>query len=87
MGQSTKHPKRATPPAELNDDVGLAPADAIDPLIEAFKKDVDRTLLRANLKLTPEERSRKFLDFVRFAYGLAEAGRQARERNPNWGLK
>jgi hypothetical protein len=30
--------------AELNDDVDLAPADAIDPLIEAFKKDVDRTL-------------------------------------------
>jgi hypothetical protein len=30
-----------------------------DPIIEALKKDVDRTLLRANLRLTPEERLRK----------------------------
>ena len=30
----------------------LAPADFFDPVIEAYKKDVDRTLLRANLKLT-----------------------------------
>ncbi len=34
----------------------LAPADYCDPVIEAFKKDVDRTLLRENLKLTVEER-------------------------------
>jgi hypothetical protein len=27
-----------------------------DPVIEALKKDVDRTLLRENLALTPEER-------------------------------
>ncbi len=35
------------------------PADDLDPVIEAYKKDVDRTLLRENLKLTPEERVRK----------------------------
>lgn len=28
----------------------------LDPIIEAYKKDVDRTLLRENLKLTPDER-------------------------------
>ena len=27
-----------------------------DPVIEAYKRDVDRTLLRENLKRTPEER-------------------------------
>jgi hypothetical protein len=27
-----------------------------DPVIEAYKRDVDRTLLRENLKLSPEER-------------------------------
>jgi hypothetical protein len=27
-----------------------------DPVIEAYKKDVDRTLLRENLRRTPEER-------------------------------
>jgi hypothetical protein len=37
----------------------LAPADFLDPVIEAYKKDVDRTLLRQNLKLTVEERARK----------------------------
>ena len=36
-----------------------------DPVIEAYKKDVDRTLLRANLALTPEQRIRKLQDFVR----------------------
>jgi hypothetical protein len=30
-----------------------------DPVIEEFKKDIDRTLLRENLKLTPEQRLRK----------------------------
>src|SRR5688500_5261055 len=34
----------------------LAPADYIDPVVEAYKKDVDRTLLRENLKLTVEQR-------------------------------
>ena len=38
----------------------LPPADYCDPVIEAYKKDVDRTLLRENLKLTVEERFRKF---------------------------
>ena len=37
----------------------LAPPDYYDPVIEVFKKDVDRTLLRENLKLTVEERIRK----------------------------
>jgi hypothetical protein len=38
----------------------LAPADYIDPVVEAYKKDVDRTLLRENLKLSTDERSRTF---------------------------
>jgi hypothetical protein len=50
-GPSTN--KSATPP------VDLAPADYCDPVIEAYKKDVDRTLLRENLKLTVEQRIRK----------------------------
>jgi hypothetical protein len=37
----------------------LAPPDFRDPVIEAYKKDVDRTLLRENLKLSVEERIRK----------------------------
>jgi hypothetical protein len=41
----------------------LPPADFYDPVIEAYKKDVDRTLLRENLKLTVEERIRKAQSF------------------------
>ena len=37
----------------------LAPPDYHDPVIEVYKKDVDRTLLRENLKLSVEERLRK----------------------------
>lgn len=35
------------------------PALATDPVIEALKRDVDRSLLRANLRLTPIERLRR----------------------------
>ena len=41
----------------------LPPADLYDPVIEAYKKDVDRTLLRENLKLTIEQRIRKAQSF------------------------
>jgi hypothetical protein len=41
----------------------LPPADLYDPVIEAYKKDVDRTLLRENLKLTVEQRLRKAQSF------------------------
>jgi hypothetical protein len=49
-----------------------------NPVIEAYKKDVDRTLLRENLKLTPDQRLDKLQAFVRFAAELRVAGRRAR---------
>jgi hypothetical protein len=57
-----------------------------DPVIEAFKKDVDRTLLRENLKLTVEERFEKMLSFLRFTDELrrsAEAARAQEGRKGN----
>lgn len=56
----------------------LTPADYCDPVIEAYKKDVDRTLLRENLKLTVEERFLKFENFARFARELHEAGQRSK---------
>jgi hypothetical protein len=53
-------------------DVALGP----DPVIDAFKKDIDRTLIRENLRLTPDERLRKLQDFMRFVQGLREARRR-----------
>jgi hypothetical protein len=38
-----------------------------DPVIEAYKRDIDRTLLRENLKLTVEERFLKLMDLQSFA--------------------
>ena len=49
-----------------------------DPVIEAYKKDVDRTLIREMLKLTPEERILKLQDFVALAVEVQEAGRRLR---------
>jgi len=58
----------------------LAPADAFDPVVEAYKKDVDRTILRENLKLSPQERSEKFVSFMKSIWKLREiAERERRE--------
>jgi hypothetical protein len=51
----------------------LPPPDTFDPVIEAYKKDVDRTLLVANLRLTPNERSQKFQRFMEMVYELHRA--------------
>jgi hypothetical protein len=50
-----------------------------DPVIEAYKKDIDRTLLDANLKLSPEQRLLKLMEMQRFAEELRRAGQRARE--------
>ncbi len=50
-----------------------------DPVIEAYKKHIDRTLLIENLKLTPAERLRKLMELQRFAEALSEAGRKWRQ--------
>ena len=56
----------------------LAPPDYCDPVVDAYKKDVDRTLLRENLKLTVEDRFLKFKSFARFARELHDAGQRSR---------
>jgi hypothetical protein len=53
---------------------GLSP----DPVIEYYKKDVDRTLLREHLKLTPKQRQERLVAFMRDLDRLREAsGRRA----------
>ena len=46
-----------------------------DPVIEAFKKDVDRTLLRENLRLTVDQRLEQLQEMARLDAELA-ASRQ-----------
>ena len=47
-----------------------------DPVIECYKRDIDRTLIRANLQRTPEERLRNLMALQRFAEELRAAGRR-----------
>jgi hypothetical protein len=51
---------------------------APDPIIEAYKKDIDRTLLRENLKLSVEDRLRQLMQLQQFAEELRKAGRAVR---------
>ena len=38
-----------------------------NPVVEAYKKDIDRTLLLENLKLSTAERAEKMISALRFA--------------------
>ena len=49
-----------------------------DPVVEVYMRDVDRTLLRENLKLTPAQRLEKLVNFSKFASELRAAGERAR---------
>lgn len=46
-----------------------------DPVVEAYKKDVDRTLLRERLKLTVDQRLRDLERFQAEVRELQRAGR------------
>jgi hypothetical protein len=50
-----------------------------DPVIEAYKKDIDRALLRENLKLTVTQRFEKAMALQRFAEEMRRAGKASRQ--------
>ena len=53
-----------------------------DPVIEAYKKDVDRTLLRENLRLTAQQHFENLMQLQRFAASCErQAGRQGRTKD------
>lgn len=62
-------------PTDAND---REPHDSMIDVINAYKKDVDRTLLRENLKLTVEERLRKAELFHASIQLWREAGEKLR---------
>jgi hypothetical protein len=49
---------------------------SLDAVVEAYKKDIDRTLLRENLKLTVTERFQRAMAHAKFADELRRAGRK-----------
>jgi hypothetical protein len=54
----------------------------MDEILDLYMRDVDRTLLRENLKLTPTQRFEQLMAMQRFVEELQRAGRDARKR-PN----
>ncbi len=65
--------RKATQPAA--EEAPLPP----DPVIEAYKKDVDRTLLRQALELTVTERFEELMELQRFAEALQNSRRVDRD--------
>ena len=51
-----------------------------DRVIDAYKKDVDVTLIRENLRLTVDQRFQQLMKLQQFAEDLRRAGRKAREK-------
>lgn len=56
----------------------MADAEWKDPVTEAYKRDVDRTLLKKNLRLTPQERILAAMELQRLAEEARPAGRAAK---------
>ena len=55
-------------------------ARRVDPVVEAFRQDVDVTLLEENLRLSVEERFLRLIELQRFASELRSAGERAAHR-------
>ena len=54
------------------------PKDSLDPVIEAYKTGIDMTLIRENLRRTPEERLRALEQLQTFAEELRKGGDELR---------
>ncbi len=82
MSENSSRSKEAsTTPGSLDDAAilrkfGFEP----DPVIEAYKRSVDRTLLRQNLRRSPEERWKLLAAATALAEEVRRAGEKARGR-------
>ncbi len=64
----------------MNDVNRLEAGKDLDPVIEAYKKGVDVTLIRENLRLTVDQRFQQLMKLQQFAEDLRRAGRKACEK-------
>ena len=60
----------------MADDSAMQP----DPVIEAYKRDLDQSLLRENLQKTPTERVAALMELQRLAEEARRAGHVARRK-------
>ena len=83
MSEPIQYPESQSQAAELNEAAGgLASADTFDPVIEFYKRGVDRTILRENLKLSPQQRSEKFASHMSSSGRLREVPVNEASRPP-----
>lgn len=52
-----------------------------DPVIEAYKRDVDTTLVRASLSLTVQQRVDRLIALQKAAHEFREAGKRLRAKH------
>jgi hypothetical protein len=50
----------------------------VDEVIRQYQRHIDRTLLRENLRLTPEQRVRKLIELAKLAHEARRAGKALR---------
>ena len=66
--------------AMKNSNEQVKPDRDLDPVIEAYKKHIDVTLIRENLRLTVDQRFQQLMKLQQFAEDLRRAGRKARSQ-------
>ena len=75
MNRSETKPPVSEPSTVLAEDLIPLPPD---PVIEVYKRDIDRTLLRENLKLTPEQR---LVQLMAFQLSIEEMQKASRKKS------
>lgn len=66
--------------AECELQVRIVPRQVPDPVIAAYQRDIDRTLLRENLRLSVDQRIRALQELSEFHEELARGVKAARKR-------
>ena len=66
-----------TDPHPLAGSPGMAQTTAFEEIIQIYLRDVDRTLIRENLALTPAQRLQKLEEFVEFLRSAKNSDRRA----------
>jgi hypothetical protein len=66
---------RGTIQRVARDDSAIPSGSSMDAVIEVYMRSVDRSLIRENLRKTPDERVRALQELQRFAEELQQAGR------------
>lgn len=68
------------PKIKMSSDKTEGARNGLDAVIDAYKKDVDITLIRQNLRLTVDQRFQQLMKLQQFAEELQRAGRKARSQ-------